>query len=136
MYDKPISVYASYVPQTISLTDGVGMNDGGFAFWDNDLNVMTVLWRKTASDDTSNGLYYKVFRTFTDPNVNGRTGFEEMISQKKVTSEASANVNENSISGFFDRRTAGSYGKLWMFWSGTKSGQSAVYYATAALNLN
>ncbi len=136
MYDKPITVYASYVPQTISLTDGVGMNDGGFAFWDEDFTVMTVLWRKTASDDTSNGLYYKVFETTQDANDPLRSGWSELVSQKKVSSDASANINENSISGFYDYRTGGSYGKLWMFWTGTKSGQSAVYYATAALNLN
>ncbi|MBR4749075.1 MAG: hypothetical protein IK083_05845 [Abditibacteriota bacterium] len=136
MYDKPISVYASYVPQTISLTDGVGMNDGGFAFWDDNVNAGTVMWRKTASDDTSNGLYYKVFRTVSDPNDQDRTGWGEFISQKKLTSEASASVNENSISGFYDWRTGGGYGKLWIFWTGTRSGQSAVYYATTALNMN
>lgn len=135
VYNKPVTVYASYVPQTLNLTMGSGINDGGYAFWDSTFKVMTVMWRKTGAD-SANGIYFKVFEEFTDSSASDRTGFVALTEDKKVSSNSSdVSVNENSVSGFYDRRTGGAYGKLWIFWAGTKSGTSSVYYATEAINL-
>ena len=142
IYNKPACVYASYVPQTLNLTLGDGINDGGYAFcseyydkYSNEYcDIMTVMWRKTAAN-TSDGIYYKVFEISSDPNVSGRTGFTTKIDERKVPTDGNgAGVNENSISGFFDNRIE-QYGKLWIFWTGTKSGTSSIYYATDALKL-
>ena len=56
LYKKPVTVYASYVPQAISLTEGNGINDGGFATYDYDYDTIVVMWRKTGAN-ISNGVY-------------------------------------------------------------------------------
>ncbi len=137
LYKKPVTVYASYVPQAISLTNGNGINDGGFATYDRDYDTIVVMWRKTGAN-TSNGVYYKLIKAYEDGQ--GRLTYNTVFADKKVETDASVtSINENSLSGFFDRRCKGEndgkgYGKLWLFWGGTKSGKSSIYYETDAID--
>lgn len=136
---KNPTVYASYIPQAISLTNGDGINDGGFATYDKDYDDVVVMWRKTGVN-SSNGLYYKVIRPYRD--AKDRLMYVTILDNKKVETDASVvTINENSISGFFDNNTKGNndgkgYGKLWLFWSGTKGGKNDVYYLTEAIDEN
>jgi len=137
LYKKPVTVYASYVPQTINLTLGSGINDGGYAIYDSVYDIVTVMWRKTAAN-TSNGVYYKIFKPSND--ANGKLKYTVKYDDKKVSTDTSiTSINDNSVSGFFDENAKGNndktgYGKLWLFWSGTKSGTSSVYYSTEAID--
>ena len=139
LYKKPVTVYASYVPQAISLTEGNGINDGGFATYDYDYDTIVVMWRKTGAN-ISNGVYYKLIKAVDDSQ--GRLKYNTVFADKKVETDAAVtSINENSLSGFFDGRCKGEnnlkgYGKLWLFWGGTKSGKSSIYFETDAIDEN